>query len=528
MTTVVVPDRPIGTLSPAWRRCVGTGRMNLSLRRGHAEALRTARAEIGFDLIRGHGMFSDDMGVYREYTWGGERRIRHTFGYLDEVIDGYLDAGVRPFLELGFMPGDLASGDRTVFWWQGNITPPRSYPQWQDLVRATLRHLIDRYGLDEVAGWPIEVWNEPNLTQFWADADQAEYLRLYEATAHAVKEVDPRLQVGGPALSPGADDWWAPFVDFVTDRDVPVDFVSRHAYTSYPAEHVPFGVYQGLRPPQDLLDQFAAPRRHLTGTALADVPVHISEFNTSYRPDNPVHDTAYNAAYLAPVLAGGGDHVDSFAYWTVSDVFEEVGVPASIFHGGFGLLTHGGIRKPTYHLYAFMARMGDEVLVRGDGHLVTRHPDGRVAVLAWHPVDGSPATPTDGHRVRLSVPVGTTASTGAASTGATSTDAAPTGAAKTDRAFLLRRRVNETDGNAWTAWRELGRPASPSSAQLDVLHDASRPAVEHRSVDVIAGRVELDLTLARHEVTCVELTPVRDETPEWLDDARIPGHADEQ
>lgn len=513
MPTVNVPAEPVGRLSPAWRRCVGTGRMNLSLRGGHADALRLAREEIGFELIRGHGMFHDDMGVHRPYTRDGERQVRHVFGYLDQVIDGYLDLGVRPFLELGFMPSGLASGDQTVFWWGGNVTPPRSYGEWTDLVRATLRHLVDRHGIDEVATWPVEVWNEPNLVHFWAGADRGEYLRLYEETAQAVKDVDARLQVGGPVLSPGADDWWAPFAEHVAARDVPVDFVSRHAYSSGPAQHVPFGVYQDLAAPQTLLEQFDAPRRHLVGTALAGLPVHISEFNTSYRPDNPVHDTAYNAAYLAPVLAGGGDLVDSFSYWTVSDVFEEEGVPASFFHGGFGLLAHHGVRKPTYHLYAFMARMGPEVLARGTDHLVTRHADGHLAVLAWHPVDGSPTMPSDGHAVRLSLPLPTAADAGPA------------------RAFALRRRVSEGDGNAWTAWRELGRPASPTSTQLDLLHDAARPALEHRALEVTPGpdggpRVLLDLALARHEVTCVEVWPVRDETPPWLDDTRIPGYAD--
>ncbi|NCT91259.1 xylan 1,4-beta-xylosidase [Cellulomonas sp. APG4] len=502
---VQVPNEPIARLSSAWRRCVGTGRMDLSLRRGHSEALELASREIGFEMIRGHGMLSDAMAVHRAYEWQGERRVQHTFVHLDEVVDRYLAAGVRPFLELGFMPADLASGDQTVFWWKGNITPPRSYAEWAELVRATLRHLVDRYGLEEVRTWPIEVWNEPNLDIFWKDADQAEYLRLYEVTARAVKDVDAGLQVGGPVLSPGADEWWAPFAEYVTSRDVPVDFVSRHAYTSGPAQPVPFGVYQDLRPPQDLLEQFAAPARHLEGTALAGLPVHISEFNTSYRPDNPVHDTAYNAAYLAPVLTAGGEHVESFAYWTLSDVFEELGVAPGLFHGGFGLLTHGLLRKPTYHLYAFMAQAGPHVLARGEDHLVTRHDDGRVTVLAWQPVDGSPTTASDGHRVQLSVPV----------------------AADGDgRAFALRRRVNEHDGNAWSAWRGMGRPGAPSHAQRDALELASRPAVEHATHAVSAGRVVLDLHLARHEVTLVELDAVRDQTPPWTDDTRIPGYAD--
>lgn len=500
-----IPDQPIAQLGNAWRACVGTGRMNLSLRHDHVEAVRLARAEIGFEMIRGHGMLGDDMGVYRPYEWQGTQRTRYVFTYLDRVVDSYLAAGVRPFLELGFMPAALAVGDQTVFWWQGNVTPPSSYPQWAELIRAVLGHLVDRHGIDEVATWPIEVWNEPNLPHFWRGADQQEYFRLYEATARAVKDVDPRLQVGGPVLSPGADDWWAPFAEFAARREVPVDFVSRHAYTSGPAQHVPFGVYQDLRPPEDLLRQFGAAAEHLAGTALAGLPVHISEFNTSYRPDSPVHDTAYNAAYLAPVLAAGSEYVDSFAYWTLSDVFEEEGVPAALFHGGFGLLTHGGIRKPTYHLYAFMARLGEQVLARGADHLVTRHRDGRLAVLAWQPVDGAPQAAPERHRIHLSLPL--------------AVDGAP------GTAFVLRRRVGESDGNAFTAWQELGRPPSPTPRQLDHLHTAATPAVEHRAVPVSGGRVELDLPLSRHEVTLVEIEAVRDQTPPWLDDTRIPGGA---
>ncbi len=193
---------------------------------------------------------------------------------------------------------------------------------------------------------------------FWQDADEAAYHRLYEATAHTVKEVDAELAVGGPALSPAADGWLERFAEFAERRDVPVDFVSRHAYASGPAQDVPFGTHQTLAPASTLLDQFAQPRAALAGTRLAGLPVHITEFNSSYRPDNLIHDTAFHAAYLAPVVASGGDHADSFSYWTFSDVFEETGIPTALFHGGFGLLTHRQIRKPTYHLYAFMARMG--------------------------------------------------------------------------------------------------------------------------------------------------------------------------
>ncbi|MET9384189.1 xylan 1,4-beta-xylosidase [Streptomyces sp. NPDC002928] len=498
-----VPARASGRFPDAWRFCVGTGRVELALRRDYQDSLALLQREIGFRHIRGHGLLSDGMGVHRPYTQDGARHVHHSFTYVDQVIDSYLELGIRPFLELGFMPTELASGDQTVFWWRGNITPPRSHQEWADLVRATLAHLVDRYGLDEVRTWPIEVWNEPNLPDFWQDADEKAYHRLYEVTAHTVKEVDASLQVGGPAISPGADAWMIRFAEFAELHDVPVDFVSRHAYTSGPARHVPFGVHQTLAPADRLLDQFATPRRQLKGTRYAELPVHITEFNSSYRPDNHIHDTAFHAAYLAPVLAAGSDAADSFSYWTFSDMFEEVGVPTALFHGGFGLLTHRQVRKPTYHLYAFLARMGEELLARGDDHLVTRHPDGRVTVLAWAPVDPTGATPgPDRHEIHLSVPVGTR----------------PRG-----ETFVRRSTVDEEHGNAYTAWRHMGSPRSPKPGQLDVLHEAAEPARSHHRLQLDDGRADLLLTLSRHEVTLVELTPLDDETPPWWDERRLLG-----
>src|SRR5699024_2471482 len=230
-------------------------------------------------------------------------------------------------------------------------------------------------------------------------------------------------------------------------EDLPCDFVSKHAYTSGPAQHVPFGVHQRLRPPQDLLRQFATPQQLLAGTALAGLPVHITEFSSSYRPDNPVHDTAYQAAYLAPVLAGGGAHVASFSYWTLCDVFEEEGVPTAPLHGGFGLLGHRQLRKPTFHLYAFMARLGTDVLAHGADHLVTRHGDGRVAALLWQQVDGT-STADTGHRVRLSVP-------------------------GRGPAVVTERHVDAERGNVRTAWQAMGSPLAPDRRATADLHDAS-------------------------------------------------------
>ena len=497
--TVDVPVTAIGQLSGAWRQCVGTGRMALALRSDYRDSLALAQREIGFEHIRGHGLLSRAMGIVSESQ--GSRR--YGFTYLDQVIDTYLSLGVRPFLELGFMPHALASGDQTFSWWRANVTPPRDYREWSALIRAVVAHLVDRYGVAEVAKWPIEVWNEPNLSGFWKDADRQAYFHLYEVSARTVKDIDATLQVGGPAVAPRAEGWYEEFVEFVTGADVPCDFFSAHAYSAGLPQPIPFGVYQTLRPPADLLEQFGRPAAALAGGPLEGIPVHITEFNTSYDPTNPIHDTAYQAAYLAPVVAGGGALASSFSYWTFCDVFEEKGVPASFFHGGFGLLGYRQLRKPAFHLYTFMARMGPAILAQGVDHLVTRHGDGRVTILAWQPVGGSDDGPygsaPDTHRVRFSIPV-----------------PAP-------EVAYLRRCVNEEDGNAWTAWRELGRPMSPSPHVMDLLHEASQPRVRHGSLPVRDGRVDVDLSLSRHEVTLVEITPVSPCVHEELDDARLLG-----
>jgi xylan 1,4-beta-xylosidase len=147
-------------------------------------------------------------------------------------MDMYMSLNIRPFLELGFMPEKLASGNQTVFYWKGNVTPPKTYDKWIALVQETLNHLIKRYGMDEVTKWPIEVWNEPNLKSFWKDADMQEYFKLYSITANAIKAVNKNFKVGGPAICGGNDELWMnEFLKFCVDSEAPLDFITRHHYT---------------------------------------------------------------------------------------------------------------------------------------------------------------------------------------------------------------------------------------------------------------------------------------------------------
>jgi xylan 1,4-beta-xylosidase len=501
--TVVVVIPQAGTRSAshdAWRECIGTGRLSLALRKDYLDSLALVQKEIGFRYIRGHGLLHDDIGIFREYEWEGETHVLYNFTYIDQIFDAFLDLGLKPFVEIGFMPGALASSTETVFWWKGNVTPPKDYGQWRDLIHAVVTHFVDRYGLDEVLTWPFEIWNEPNLSNFWKDADQAAYFTLYRETVGAIKAVDPGLQVGGPAICGGADRWMSDFLRFCTAESVPVDFLSRHAYSSGPREPIPFAAYQQISAPESLLEEFATGREHAGCSGYPDLPVHITEFNSSYLPVSPVHDSAFNAAYLAKVLSRGGDVAESFSYWTFCDVFEEENIPTTLFHGGFGLLAHHQIKKPTYHLFEFFAHLTGELLYRDDNLHVVRRDDGSVALLAWNYVYDDDAS--DGGvpaSVTVSLPVG---------------DA---------NVFVQRRIVNEEVGNSWTAWQRLGRPRFPTRDQIAVLRECSAPAVSTSVRQPAGGRVDVELTLARNEITLVELTPIRDESPSYpgLDDHRV-------
>lgn len=480
-----------------WRFCVGTGRLGLALQKEYLDHLAVIQKEIGFRYIRGHGLFHDDIGIYREDVIDGEIRPFYNFTYIDRIFDSFLELNIRPFVELGFMPSRLSSGENKVFYWQGNTTPPIDYDKWAALIKAVVAHFIDRYGAQEVLQWPFEVWNEPNLPGFWQNADMAEYFKLYEVTANAVKEVHQGLKVGGPAICGGADTWIVEFLKFCRDENVPLDFVTRHAYTSKAPEVTPHFHYQELHDNTYMLDEFRAVRELIDRSPLPGLPFHITEYNTSWHPLNPVHDTVLNAAYLCRILSEGGDYVDSFSYWTFSDVFEEADVPRSQFHGGFGLIALNGIPKPTFHAFRFFRSMSGDIWYRDEHTLITGKEDGSIAVLAWNEVMEK-GTGFE-REIEIELPV----------------DCA--------RVFVKKSTINEDCGNPWRTWIQMGRPRFPQKHAVDVLKEVARPQITTGSMESENGTIRLRVTLAKNEVSLFEITKVRDESDTYigLDDGKV-------
>ncbi|HEY9249717.1 MAG TPA: hypothetical protein VIO38_11315, partial [Rariglobus sp.] len=209
-----------------FQRGVGSCHAYLTLREDLREHVRLAQKEIGFGGIRFHGIFTEYVGVIHNGEEADGPRLN--FQNATKIYEFFVGQGMKPFVELGFMPVRLASGPQTIFDYRGNITPPKDWAQWSRLVRRFVAHLVGHFGIEEVLTWHFEVWNEPDLHNTFWTGTMAEYFRLYAETARAVKSVDGRLRVGGPATS---KTMWVPdLLAFCAEQRVPLDFISTHHY----------------------------------------------------------------------------------------------------------------------------------------------------------------------------------------------------------------------------------------------------------------------------------------------------------
>jgi xylan 1,4-beta-xylosidase len=393
----VVPERVIdidfnvekGPLNTMFKECIGAGRANEGLRADWQEQLAYVKKECGFKYIRMHGLLTDDMAVYSQDKNGNPQ---YNYMYVDVLFDFLHSIGMKPFVELGFMPAQLASGNKTIFWWRGNVTPPKDYEKWAALVTNLVQHFTERYGEAEVKTWYFEVWNEPNLDGFWAGS-QEEYFKLYSYSAHAIKKVNPSYRVGGPGTAGAA--WESEMIEYCTKNAAPIDFISTHAYgvkQGYLDEFGNSGTVLDKNPmsvSSDVLDS----RKEISASSKPNLELHYTEWSASYTPADPIHDSYHEAAYVLQKLRQVGHAANSMSYWVFTDIFEEAGPRFTPFHGGFGMLTIQGINKPVFYAYQFMNRLGNTELTNSDhSSWVCKDAEGNVQAVIWdftntHPGD---------------------------------------------------------------------------------------------------------------------------------------------
>ncbi len=371
-----------GPLDTSFKVCIGAGRANEGLRADWQEQLRVAERECGFQYIRMHGLLTDDMGVYLEDAHGNPV---YNWQYIDRLYDFLLSINIKPFVELSFMPKDLASGSRTIFWWKGNVTPPKSYDKWADLIRHLVGHFQDRYGHDEVKSWYFEVWNEPDLHDGFWTGTREDYFKLYAVTARAIKSVSPDYRVGGPATAMGQ--WDKSFIGFCSSNQVPLDFVSSHAYgvkSGYLDDTGQRGTVIDASP-DSVTGRMVGERRMIDQSPMPGLPLHFTEWSSAYTPTDFMHDTYQQAAFILSKVKGAYPSVNSMSYWTFTDIFEENGPRMTPFHGGFGLINYEDLKKPAFYAFKFLNELGESELNNADpASWVCMNPDHSVQALFWN------------------------------------------------------------------------------------------------------------------------------------------------
>ena len=435
-----------------WEHMFGSGRAILSLRESYRHDLEKIRQVTGMRYVRFHAIFHDEVGLYDEDAQG---KPVLNFSYIDQIYDGLLANGVRPFVELSFMPNKLAAKEvLQAFWYKPDVSPPKDYAKWDQMITQFVKHLVDRYGLDEVSQWYFEVWNEPNL-DFWAGKPaQSTYFELYDHTANDVKSVSYRLRVGGPATAQAA--WADVFIRHCAENKIPVDFVSTHVYANDKSEDI-FGTHEQI--PRDQMVCRAVRKVHdqIKVSSLPALPLLWTEFNASYMNEPDVTDATYMGPWMADTIRQCDGLVDEMSYWTFSDVFEEQGVVKRPFYGGYGLIAEGGIPKPAFNAFLLLHQLGDQRLeVNSDFVLATRSADGTLVVAAWNMV--APGANGADKNVEFQFPH-----------------------AKISHVEVTR--LDAEHGDIHKAYEAMGAPRFPTKEQIEKLRAAARlsPAEMHET-----------------------------------------------
>ena len=457
-----------------WEHMFGSCHASITVCEDWRKDLRAMKEIVDVRYVRFHGIFEHQAGIYNGLDEKGNLKLNFT--RIDLIYDGMLEIGVRPFVEVSFMPEELAARPSPhPFWYHPNVAPPRDPRQWHELVFKFAQHLVERYGIDEVAEWYFEVWNEPNI-DFWTGEPKEEtYYEHYDNTAFALKEVSPRLRVGGPATAQAA--WVDRFIEHCVEKNVPVDFVSTHVYPNDTAMNV-FGRAEDI--PQSDMVALAVRKiyQEVKASGRRDLPIIWSEYNAGF--DAGQLDSAYPCAWLANnIRLCAGGLVTEMSYWTFTDAFFEEGGPfKSVFASGFGLIATGRIPKASFNAFKILRYLGDEQLaLESSTALLTRRAaDGCVVLAVWNYIPPREVGSAKAFDIRL---------TGFASD--------PEHA----RVYF----VDDDHGSPFKTWQEMGSPDFPSREQQSTLRKAAILAPPTTSK---LAKGQLTLTLQPHALAVIE------------------------
>ncbi len=475
--------------------------------------------------IRAHHLLTSGNGV-AELKWSSSNVFSldqngkpvYDFTITDQTFDAYKDAGVRPMVELGFMPKDLASEVPGVTEYQlhypkptmgGSVNnPPKDYKMWGELVRKYTEHLVERYGREQVSTWYFEVWNEPDI-MYW-HGTPAEYFKLYDYAAAGVRAALPNAIVGGPASTGPANAKATAFLDAFLDhclndksaadgKPVPLDFISFHpkGRPRLVDGHVRMGLSEELKSTQAGFTEVAKyPKfKHLPIILSEADPEGCAGCSMKVNPANAYRNGPLYPSYTATAMKAIFDLQDAAGVNIISMLSWAFEFENKDYFEGFRTLATNGVDKPVLNVFRMAGLMsGDRVATSSTGQIplkeivsdgVRQAPDvdafatkaqHEAAVMLWNYHDDDVAAPDAAVQVTVAgIPAGV------------------------KKVLLEHYRIDDTHSNSYTVWKAMGSPQSPTPEQYAQLKAAGQLQLltSPEWIDVDGGKVTIDTSLPR-------------------------------
>ncbi|HKK61226.1 MAG TPA: hypothetical protein VJ951_01620 [Bacteroidales bacterium] len=358
------------------------------------QQLEDAHKDLGLRHVRAVGLFDDNLAVVgkdpRKFD-NENAKPRINWQNVDYIFDSLLDRGIAPMFTTTFMPEALSSGNQTVFETKNNVSLPKSFQEWEQLVSVTAGHMLDRYGKKRMENWYYEVWNEPNLGAFFGGSKE-DFFKLWKVTYDVIKKANPEFRIGGPSTARA--EWIPEFLEYARKNDCMPDYLIGHIYNN-DSEYAALSPFAG---PQD--DKINRSPNFLSGVVrgvseLADSlnfngEIHWNEWGRSWFPFDPMRETSNEAAFIVKTMAEVSQYADYFAYWCLSDIYNQLGFGAETFHGNYGMMNLQGLKKPAYFAHQLLSQLGTEEIPSEktssdlyNGAIVTKKNNG-LGILVYH------------------------------------------------------------------------------------------------------------------------------------------------
>jgi xylan 1,4-beta-xylosidase len=497
----------VKALNKYWRKITSVERAALVLRNDVQAHIRLAQKELGYEYIKFHGIFSDEMRVYQEDSNGNP--IYYWY-YLDSILDFFKEVNLKPYIELGFMPEALASKKQYVpYFWKPNVSYPKSIKKWSNLVSEFISHCVDRYGLHEVEKWYFQVWSAPELSNvFWYDSKES-FFEFYKETFQAVKKVSPSLKVGSPGVLPINNyEWFEDFLSYCISNSLELDFIASHIYTNADPQNktIPREILSNERIDLSVSDvnylekSVNSLRSMLNSSGMGELDILVSEWNLSPYAVDYTRDTCFLSSYVVYNMLRNIGSIEGLGLWSLSDISDHGSPESNLFHGGTGLITRNGIKKPAYNAFYLLNKLGNNIIERGKDYIITSKESGYQILLynfvyfdeLFRTGDKSLLSYHERYNIFES---------------ASAKDANIVLNLKEGQYRIERYRINRDSGSSFDTWLKMGAPEEINNEMYSYLKSREIPQISV-STENVKGQLVLSDTVPVHGILLITIDKI--------------------